>query len=92
MSGTRHTGNRQMQTSGNQDQIHAIAHRFWFEQLRDGQYQVIDKVLDASSCADFPNGFRKISLLSVICYVFTTSDLSHFSSTSLNERSARVLA
>jgi len=63
-----------MQTSGNQDKIHAtLRAAFGFEQLRYGQYQVIDKVLDGKSCAAiFPTGSGKS-----LCYQLSALCLPH---------------
>ncbi|USD31942.1 MULTISPECIES: RecQ family ATP-dependent DNA helicase [Vibrio] len=63
-----------MQTSGNQEIIDStLRSTFGFEQLRDGQYTVIDKVLSGRSCAAiFPTGSGKS-----LCYQLSALCLPH---------------
>ena len=63
-----------MQTSNNQQIIYQkLQQCFGFEQLREGQYQVIDKVLSGKSCAAiFPTGSGKS-----LCYQLSALCLPH---------------
>ena len=63
-----------MQTSNNQKIIYQkLQQCFGFEQLREGQYQVIDKVLSGKSCAAiFPTGSGKS-----LCYQLSALCLPH---------------